>query len=295
VQETAPTQLEPRSRCGPRPQPCNDSGFIDPAAAAKFGLLSFDWSNGRDVWARYPPAAAPCEEMLVEQAAMVKAISPSSRVFVYRNMELALQWLSSERAAMYDPAKAGYFLQYTDGAGHKNGTIYNEPTEVAPGVTMDQCVGGGGDGGGGDSAMVAAPIHAGVERRVPSETQRWPLSRLHARPDAPHSTTSAPASRRYFWDFRNASAVRYWIDTVVLGVGGVGAPGGVVDGVFTDDVQVRTGLAGRGPQQVLVLAPRRRWAMRRRRAHRPNTAVRADANSGKSSGSRYCSPRCAVV
>jgi hypothetical protein len=27
---------------------------------------------------------------------------------------------------MYDPATAGYFLQYTDGQGHKNGTIYQE-------------------------------------------------------------------------------------------------------------------------------------------------------------------------
>lgn len=28
---------------------------------------------------------------------------------------------------MYDPTKAGWFLQYTDGNGNKNGTVYNEP------------------------------------------------------------------------------------------------------------------------------------------------------------------------
>ncbi len=39
--------------------------------------------------------------------------------------ELALQWLESNRAVMYDPSKADWFLQFTDGAGHKNGTIYN--------------------------------------------------------------------------------------------------------------------------------------------------------------------------
>jgi len=41
-------------------------------------------------------------------------------------MELALQWIESQRAVMYDPSKANWFLQYTDGKGHKNGTIYNE-------------------------------------------------------------------------------------------------------------------------------------------------------------------------
>ena len=43
----------------------------------------------------------PCEEMLVEQAMLVKQRNPHARVFAYRNWELALSWLSSERAAMY--------------------------------------------------------------------------------------------------------------------------------------------------------------------------------------------------
>jgi hypothetical protein len=38
-------------------------------------------------------------------------------------MELALEWEESQRKAMYDPTKADYFLQYTDGKGNKNGTI----------------------------------------------------------------------------------------------------------------------------------------------------------------------------
>ena len=42
----------------------------------------------------------PCEEMLVEQAMLVKEKNPNTRVFVYRNMELGLSWLASERAAM---------------------------------------------------------------------------------------------------------------------------------------------------------------------------------------------------
>ena len=59
----------------------------------------------------------------------LKASGKASRCFIYHNMELALSWEESQRAVMYDRSKAGYFLQYTDGQGHKNGTIYNEPIE----------------------------------------------------------------------------------------------------------------------------------------------------------------------
>ncbi len=43
--------------------------------------------------------------------------------------ELALQWLESNRAVMYDESKADWFLQFTDGRGHKNGTIFNNHRE----------------------------------------------------------------------------------------------------------------------------------------------------------------------
>jgi hypothetical protein len=41
-------------------------------------------------------------------------------------MELALESMESQRAVMYDPSKAYLFLQFTDGNGNKNGTVYNE-------------------------------------------------------------------------------------------------------------------------------------------------------------------------
>ena len=40
--------------------------------------------------------------------------------------QLALESQESQRAVMYDPSQSGLFLQYTDGHGNKNGTIYNE-------------------------------------------------------------------------------------------------------------------------------------------------------------------------
>merc|ERR1712232_1141080 len=36
----------------------------------------------------------------------------------------------SQRRVMYDPSKADWFLQYTDGKGHKTGQIYNEPIDA---------------------------------------------------------------------------------------------------------------------------------------------------------------------
>jgi len=60
---------------------------------------------------------------------MIKQISPGTRVFIYHNMELALQWLETQRSVMYDPKKTNWFLQYTNGNGVKNGTIYNEPID----------------------------------------------------------------------------------------------------------------------------------------------------------------------
>jgi hypothetical protein len=44
-------------------------------------------------------------------------------------MELALEWEETQRKVMYDPSTSDYFLQYTDGMGNKNGTIYAENIE----------------------------------------------------------------------------------------------------------------------------------------------------------------------
>jgi hypothetical protein len=45
---------------------------------------------------------------------------------VYHNTELCLEAMESQRAILNDPANAPLFLQYTDGRGNKNGTIYIE-------------------------------------------------------------------------------------------------------------------------------------------------------------------------
>ena len=165
----------------------NLSGWTDTASAGKYGIVSFDvsggafstralslanrkasrlqWNNAKAIWLK-PNRESTCEATLVEQARRVKAASPATKVLVYRNCMYALQWLESERAVMYDPAHADFFLR------DKSGAIYNAPAKE------------------GD---------------------------------------------QYLWNYSNPAAARYKMDVVIGGEGGVGAPGGLIDGIFLDD------------------------------------------------------------
>ena len=63
-------------------QPCNFSGLMDASFLAKWGVVSMDWSNGRAAWAQQRPM--DCDGMLLQQASAIKAIDPSTHVWVYR-------------------------------------------------------------------------------------------------------------------------------------------------------------------------------------------------------------------
>jgi len=80
-----------------------------------------------DIWLAPGPANATCEETSIKGCHLLKANGTATRCFIYHNTELALEWLESQRAVMTDPSKKGYFLQYLNQNGTKNGTIYNEP------------------------------------------------------------------------------------------------------------------------------------------------------------------------
>lgn len=96
-------------------QPCNNSGWYDPEFIGQFGIVDFDWSNAKQLWANQKPM--DCEERLVTQASDVKAVSPSSRIFVYRNLVKALPWFTSVREKISDPAYSGWFLKFS-GSGN---------------------------------------------------------------------------------------------------------------------------------------------------------------------------------
>lgn len=67
-------------------QPGNTAGFLDAKAAARFGLVSLDWSIANGVW---NPPGTPCNATtgaatLVEQCRQIKAVDPTTKCFVYR-------------------------------------------------------------------------------------------------------------------------------------------------------------------------------------------------------------------
>ena len=52
------------------------------------GVVDFDWSNAKVEWSNQHPM--DCEERLVAQTAQVKALNPTAKTFVYRNLVKAL-------------------------------------------------------------------------------------------------------------------------------------------------------------------------------------------------------------
>ncbi|CAK9188723.1 unnamed protein product [Sphagnum troendelagicum] len=95
------------------------------AFAALHGVVGIDWANNYG----HPVHR---EETLAQQAALIKAVNPTTRVFVYRQSELALNIFDTGANAMYDPSKASsWFVLFP------NGTIYNDSTIVG-GFRMDQ-------------------------------------------------------------------------------------------------------------------------------------------------------------
>ena len=74
---------------------CNDTGMHDVGHATKFGVVVYDWSNAKALWANAHPMNS--EELLTEQCDRVLAASPSipgevPRCWVYRNTIKALNW-----------------------------------------------------------------------------------------------------------------------------------------------------------------------------------------------------------
>jgi hypothetical protein len=80
--------------------------------AHPWGLISLAWDCSED---------GAEEAATVARCADLKARGIATRCFMYHNQELSLRWLESQRAAMDDGARAGWFLRWP------NGTQYVEP------------------------------------------------------------------------------------------------------------------------------------------------------------------------
>ena len=102
-------------------QPCNYSGWFDPALAAQFGVVSFDWANNENAWHARPlngSAGGSDSDDLVTQARMVKALNNETKVFVYRQGQGAGSPAGKQATAVLaDPQYDGFFLKSVGGPG----------------------------------------------------------------------------------------------------------------------------------------------------------------------------------
>jgi hypothetical protein len=183
--------------------PCRTAGLMEPEAVRGWGVVSYDWSNGKAQWTQATPMN--CTEMLEQQAALTKSAFPQAKVWVYRNSILALPWFSSVRTKLNDAAYEGWFMHYSKN-GKANASYHNAPC--------------GHTGSGG-------------ARRVCTEL--WHDSsapRGDVGPNIP--------SGQYVFNMRAANRsvhgvtfLEWYIDDYVLGNNGSGHP--AVSGYFFDD------------------------------------------------------------
>mmetsp|Transcript_3192 Transcript_3192/g.6230 ORF Transcript_3192/g.6230 Transcript_3192/m.6230 type:complete len:443 (-) Transcript_3192:114-1442(-) len=181
---------------------CNYSGWFDPIFLGKWGLVDLDWSNAKNLWANAKPM--DCQERLVEQVRAIKAVNPTTRVFIYRNLVKALPWFSDVRTKINDPAYSGWFLRFKDGI---NGT-YRQPP-----CTGKRCSEFYHD-------QWQTPQH-------PHETQA----------DGGNCTDECDCGGvpcgEYLFDHRNDSLRAYLVEQHIMGPDGIGNP--LIDGVNLDD------------------------------------------------------------
>jgi hypothetical protein len=97
-------------------QPCNYSGLYNPhdphPDVLKFGLVDYDWSNAKQYWANESPM--DCDAKLLEQAARNKAQVPTAKVFIYRNLVLAMPWYKEVGQLLEKQENWGWFVPYKE-------------------------------------------------------------------------------------------------------------------------------------------------------------------------------------
>ena len=92
----------------------------DQHAFANWGVLSWDWSNGKADWVNQKPMDA--EAMLVHQIELTAAANPRGRHLVYRNSVHAMPWYSTVLEKLRDPRYAGFFLRFAETPPLRNGS-----------------------------------------------------------------------------------------------------------------------------------------------------------------------------
>lgn len=188
---------------------CNYTGLTDVSPGSivsRFGLVAFDWSEAKYVWAQAAPMV--CEETLVAQAAALKQTSPATRVMVYRNLVKALPWMSTVRAALEGADAEALFLAFAT------------PTSPSHSPRCD--------------ASFAPPRCSGLFHDQVQTPQFQNGSKYDGVCERPCvcGGDDLPCGE-YLWDHTNPNVRDIILSKYILGPTGMAS--GVVDGFFLDD------------------------------------------------------------
>jgi pectinesterase len=195
-------------------QPCNYSGPLEPLFASRFGLVDTDWANNLKSWSNAQPMNS--EEKMVEQAAALKQLNPKSKQFVYRNLVQAYSWFGgSVREKLEDPLYSGFFLRFRP----KDKVATHSPR-------CDDAY---------DPPLCSELYHSQSLAPNSKEETCFNFSTCDGFCESGKCDCGKVPCGSYVFDHRNGSMLRDWlVDEFVGGRAGVGAPNGIVDGMFFD-------------------------------------------------------------
>lgn len=186
--------------------PCNSSGFLLPSLAAEFAIVSFDWSQQKNVWVKGTPMDA--ETPLVDQALILHAANPTQRVWVYRNLVIAYPWFPSVREKLVDPAYAGWFHKFGS-PPFSNGTYH-----------VPQC-----------DDNFSPPLCTDFYHSQ-DQTPNYPSGDGDC--PGPCDCGGVPCGF-YLFNHGNSTLRKWLIDDFVFGPTGLGHPSGAITGLYLDD------------------------------------------------------------
>ena len=222
--------------------PCNDTGFMGMQdIVGKFGIVDYDWSNAKQLWANAHPMNA--EELLLQQAKISKAAAcpdtcalpggcaeknacPLAKVWVYRNLVKALPWFTSVREKLEDPRYAGFFLRFANASCATDPACANATYHVP---TCDY----------GYSPPKCTAFYHDQE-----QTPEHPGSDLHGSCEPGLCDCGAVPCGEYLFDHRNGSMLTRFLVDELVGGAAMGMGNANIDGLFMDDVW-----GSRGPSE----------------------------------------------
>jgi hypothetical protein len=165
----------------------------DVEEAIRYGVVAYDWSNGRELWENAKPMND--EELLTKQAEMVLAVDPGlsggqPRVWVYRETIQALNFFTSVREKLDDAQYEGWFYRFRDYNGSSSNSSYHVPA-----CDREKC-----------SGFYHAPEH----------TPQYPAGNAMQGSCTEQCDCGKQPCGQYVFDFRNKSFQDWFVDHYII-------------------------------------------------------------------------------